>query len=566
MKKTRISALLLVALLLATMLPVQADGAAREEVTLTAFIQQSVTSESGIWLGWGAKRLYEDTGIKLDFYPTGNEVEQKLQQYLAADDLPDIIGFKGLDQAQLAMNAEMLLPLDDYADKLPNLFANDLYTNAIAYSKDFTSNDTGKLLIMPTAIGPTGYNSYNWQPMLQWDAWKKAGKQIPATLEEYLDVVEAMVKVKPTTPSGEKVYGFSLFSDWDKYTALQISTLSFFYGIDTEYISHLMETNVITKEIGSVLDEDSFYKRALKFYFEANQRGLLDPDSMTQTFSNVDAKYSAGRVMFSHFSWMTGSYNSRSAGHVDNPEMPDGYEAIVADDMKLYVAPEQTIGRNWYFAINKNAKNLDRVLEFLNWFYDPAIIAYLSNGPEGIIWTRDENGEPYVIDESYKMVDNNAEPLMPEEVGGGAFRDGMFAFNTPGLQASVLTEDGYTLGYRYWPTHIARNPTLMRLEWREIFDAVVLADYVNRNNNYADSTQAVNMITPASDEMEITLAQIGEVVKMYSWQMVYAEDEAAFENLWQKMKTDAEGLGMADVVEYYTSEWQKAIEKATNYE
>ncbi|MGI6652755.1 MAG: extracellular solute-binding protein [Christensenellales bacterium] len=566
MKKTRISALLLVALLLATMLPVQADEAAREEVTLTAFIQQSVTSESGIWQGWGAKRLYEDTGIKLDFYPTGNEVEQKLQQYLAADDLPDIIGFKGLDQAQLAMNAEMLLPLDDYADKLPNLFANDLYTNAIAYSKDFTSNDTGKLLIMPTAIGPTGYNSYNWQPMLQWDAWKKAGKQIPATLEEYLDVVEAMVKVKPTTPSGEKVYGFSLFSDWDKYTALQISTLSFFYGIDTEYISHLMETNVITKEIGSVLDEDSFYKRALKFYFEANQRGLLDPDSMTQTFSNVDAKYSAGRVMFSHFSWMTGSYNSRSAGHVDNPEMPDGYEAIVADDMKLYVAPEQTIGRNWYFAINKNAKNLDRVLEFLNWFYDPAIIAYLSNGPEGIIWTRDENGEPYVIDESYKMVDNNAEPLMPEEVGGGAFRDGMFAFNTPGLQASVLTEDGYTLGYRYWPTHIARNPTLMRLEWREIFDAVVLADYVNRNNNYADSTQAVNMITPASDEMEITLAQIGEVVKMYSWQMVYAKDEAAFESLWQKMKTDAEGLGMADVVEYYTSEWQKAIEKATNYE
>jgi putative aldouronate transport system substrate-binding protein len=196
MKKTRISALLLVALLLATMLPVQADGAAREEVTLTAFIQQSVTSESGIWLGWGAKRLYEDTGIKLDFYPTGNEVEQKLQQYLAADDLPDIIGFKGLDQAQLAMNAEMLLPLDDYADKLPNLFANDLYTNAIAYSKDFTSNDTGKLLIMPTAIGPTGYNSYNWQPMLQWDAWKKAGKQIPATLEEYLDVAGHNAKGK----------------------------------------------------------------------------------------------------------------------------------------------------------------------------------------------------------------------------------------------------------------------------------------------------------------------------------------------------------------------------------
>ncbi len=563
-KGKKLVALLLSALMLLTS---AAALAVDKEVTLTAFVQQSVTSESGIWQGWGAKRLYDDTKVKIDFYPTSNEVEQKLNQYLAAGDLPDIIGFKGLDQAQLAINAEQLLPLDEYADKLPNLFGNELYANAIAYSQDFTSGGSGNLLIMPTAIGPTGYNSFNWQPMLQWDAWKKAGAQIPATLEDYLDIVEAMVAVKPLTESGEKVYGFSLFSDWDKYTALEISTLSFFYGIDSEYVSHLMETNILTKETGSILADSSFYKRALKFYFDANQRGLLDPDSMTQTYSNVDAKYIAGRVLFAHFSWMTATYNSRGAGHVDNAEAPDGYEPIVAADMKLYVAPEQTIGRNWYFGINKNVKNLDAALEFLNWFYDPQVIAYLSNGPEDIIWTRDENGEPRIIDEEvYKIVEKNSEPLMAADIGGGAFRDGMFAFNTAGLQASVLMEDGYSLSYRYWPTHIARNPTLMRLEWREIFDATVLQDYVDKGGNTANSTQAVNMITPASDELEMTLSQIGEVVKKYSWQMVYAKDEAEFESLWTKMQTEAEGLGMQKVVDYYTAEWTKAIEKVENYE
>ena len=51
-----------------------------------------------------------------------------------------------------------------------------------------------------------------------------------------------MVELKPYTDSGEKVYGFSLFSDWDKYSALEIAALSYFYGIDTEYVSPLMET------------------------------------------------------------------------------------------------------------------------------------------------------------------------------------------------------------------------------------------------------------------------------------------------------------------------------------
>ena len=62
-----------------------ADGEqSREEVTLSAFIQQSVTGESGIWQGWGAQKLHDDLNMKINFDPTGNEVESKLSQYLVA--------------------------------------------------------------------------------------------------------------------------------------------------------------------------------------------------------------------------------------------------------------------------------------------------------------------------------------------------------------------------------------------------------------------------------------------------------------------------------------------------
>lgn len=543
------------------------DDGTREEVTLTMFSQQSVTSESGIWQGWGAQKLYEDLTIKLDLYPTGNEVEQKLNQYLAGGSLPDIIGFKGLDQAQLAMDADMLLPLDEYKELLPNIFENSYYEDAVGYSQEYTSNGTGHLLIMPTAVGPASYNAYNWVPLLQWDAYKKIGMPEINTLEDYLDVVEQMVAVKPVTENGEKVYGFSLFSDWDKYTALEVSTLSFFYGIDTEYVSHLMETNVITKETKSILRDDSFYKRALKFYFDANQRGLLDPDSMTQTYSNVDAKYSAGRVMFSYFSWMTGSYNSTASGHVNNEEAPDGYASVLAKDMKLYDAPDQTIGRNWYYAISKNCKDVERACEFLNWLYDPEVIAYLSNGPEDLLWSYDENGEPKVKDpEGWEVIDKKTEALMPEEIGGGAFQDGVYAFNTLGISACTIMENGYSNSYRYWPSTLTRNPTLMKLEVNEWLGADTLAEYVIANDMVAKSTQAVNMITPISDELEMVVSQIGEIVKKYSWQMIYAKDEAEFETLWLTMQTEAEGLGMAQVVEYYENEWAKALEIVKDYE
>lgn len=537
----------------------------QEEVTLTGFIMQSVTGESGIWKGWGAQKLYEDLKMKINFDPTGNEVETKLQQYLVSGSLPDIVGLKGLDQAQLAMDADMLLPLNEYKDQLPNIFGNNLYEDAVKYSEDYTSNDTDNLYIMPVAIGPASYNAYNWTPLLQWDVYKQIGMPDVTTLEDYLDIVEEMVAYSPTTDAGEKVYGFSLFSDWDSVSALEISTLSFMYGIDTEYVSPLMETNVITRETNSLLAEDSFYKRALKFYFDANQRGLLDPDSMSQTYSDVDKKFTAGRIMFAWFSWLPETYNMNNNYNADKV---DGMANVVAADMKLYEAPDQTIGRNWYLAISKSCSNIDAALELLNWLYDPEVSQYLTNGPEGVIWDYNAEGEPEILD--WDIVEKKQDLLMPEDVGGGAFQDGVYSFNTLGMQAATVMEDGYTLSYRYWPCKLERDlmDNLMKQEVSKMLHdgAPVLAEYLYTNDMVAKSTQAVNMITPASDDLEIVITQIGEIVKKYSWQMVYAKDEAEFESIWETMVSQAKQLGLDDVTEYYTAEWERVLEVVKDYE
>lgn len=537
----------------------------KNETILTAFVQQSVASEDGIWEGWGAEKLYKDTNIKVDFYTTGIEVEQKLNQYMAAGNLPDIIGFRDLDQAQLLMEAGLLYSLEDSKELLPSIFNTKEYQSAIAYTKENTSKGTGKLYFMPTSIGPVSYNAYNWVPLLQWDAYKQAGSPELQTLEDYLDVVEEMVKIKPVTDSGDKVYGFSLFSDWDKFSALEIASLSYFYGIDTEYVSTLMETNVLTKETNSILKENSFYKRALKFYYEANQRGLLDPDSATQSYRNLEKKYSEGRVMFSWFSWLWGTYNNVSSGHVNNVEKPDGYANVLASDMKLYEAPDQVIGRNWYFAISKNCKNIEKACEFLNWLYDPEVQQYLYNGPEGSVWKKDQNGEPYVTEQGWDIINQKNEGIMPAE-GGGSFQNGVEHFNGLGLQASTLMEDGYTISYRYWPTSLNVDETLMQKEVGKMLGKDVLADYLYENDMVAKSTIAVNMIPPVSDTMENKITEIGEVVRNNSWDLVYAKDENEFELRWEDMVNKAKDLGMDEVEQYYQKAWKEALKKAAEFE
>ena len=72
MKKQFLSLFLAGVLLAGMAMPAAAEE--REETTISAFVMQSVTGESGIWEGFGAQKLYEDLKIRIDFDPTGNEV------------------------------------------------------------------------------------------------------------------------------------------------------------------------------------------------------------------------------------------------------------------------------------------------------------------------------------------------------------------------------------------------------------------------------------------------------------------------------------------------------------
>lgn len=531
-------------------------GETVKEITLTAFVQQSMAADSGIWKGWAADRLLEDTGITVEFYSPGTSGKQKLKQHMASGTIPDLIGFKGLDQARMYMEAGLLLPMEQYEELLPSIFQTENYEQAIAYSRENLSRGDGSLYLMPVAIGPAAQGDYQGMPMLQWLPYQKAGRPALHTLEDYLDAVEEMLRVRPLNDTGEKNYGFSLFRDWDEYSASEVSALSWFYGIDPQSVSPLMETNVMTKTTSSILADTSFYKRALHFYYEANQRGLLDPDSRTQTYTNLVKKLSEGRVMFSWYGDMTGSFNVGDASRVNNELQPNGYVAVPAADMKIVEQPDQTAGRNWYFALYKDSRSVEKACELLNWLYDPQVEEFLYNGPEGITWVKDELGQPRVTEEGRRMIENKSLDLMPDH--GGAFEDGTAPFHTLGLRGTVTGENGWPLSHVYWESE-KEETTRLEEQAREYYGDAALSEYLEKNQMLAPSGMEMNLIPAPSGNLVKKAEAVGEIIKSISWDMIYAKSEDEFDRLWKMMQRQAGAEGMDEIEEFYQQAYLQAV-------
>ena len=71
----------------------------------------------------------------------------------------------------------------------------------------------------------------------------------------------------------------------------------------------------------------------------------------------------------------------------------------------------------------------------------------------------------------------------------------------------------------------------------------------------------VNVILE-SDTTDIALirSQCGQEITDASWKMVFAQDEAEFDRLWEEMKGKLEGLGWDTLVEFDMEKYQKMID------
>jgi putative aldouronate transport system substrate-binding protein len=111
-----------------------------------------------------------------------------------------------------------------------------------------------------------------------------------------------MVDRHPTNEAGQKIYGISLWSDWDAGIAMRAAQYPM--NMFSKFIpAGFLEVEMGTGAVNSFLDDNSAYKQAVKFFFTANQMGIVDPDSITQNWDTFLEKGTAGRNRGSATDW-----------------------------------------------------------------------------------------------------------------------------------------------------------------------------------------------------------------------------------------------------------------------
>lgn len=503
-------------------------------------------------------------GYKGDYFASrGFNVEvwaysdEKTNAILASGDMPDImyIPAKNVDDM---IESGMLLNLDDYLDQMPHVQSYDGLDTALNYVREYRSNDTGSVYVMPLVVGDnaTHYLASDTTERnavkLNWAAYEAAGCPEITDMDSLLDATEAMLAAMPTAEDGNPMYGTVLNSGSDtSYWACMVMWYRM-QGYLEQELPYLLEENMVDGTVESILSENSMYYQGLKWYNSAYKRGLIDPDSISNDRATQKPKVDNG-------------YTITPSGYL--PGWANTYMPYYVPGTKIYYNYTNTYGDpNYVIGINAKTENLEACLNFIDMLADPDAYLWIRSGPAGEIWDVDENGVATITETGIESAKKYGT--------GGVFTtssgEEIALWNTPW----IVSDGGALTSY----TDAEGNPRAnMTSTWTEMLEISTdndevrawqkdtgydtWMDWLNENNAYADSSALDDITTFVSipdDVMQLTIDSIKDVVTTASWKMVYAESDADFDALWDKMVSDCEGLGAEDIISWRLADIENA--------
>lgn len=530
------------------------ESESKYEEFITVDVFDSQANYQGIQSGWFAKVVKDKFNMELNIIApnVAGGGDTLFQTRSAAGDLGDLI-ITGAANGRLQnlVTAELVMDMTDLLKDAENVHR---YDRAIENTAALVEEDG--IYAIPSEVSsnsPTTSSEGlepNYGAYVRWDAYKAAGYPEMNTLEDLLDALEKMQEAVPESDSGKKTYAISLFKDWDGNLMTTAKPEAAYYGYDELGF-------VLAKADGSdyqsLIDSDSAYVRSLRFLFEANQRGLVDPESTTQNYDTLFSKYQDGQILFSPYPWLgQGAYNTE-----ENKAAGKGFMLAPIGDETIFSYGCQVNGnaQNQCIMIGSKAEDPQRLADFIDWLYSPEGVmcscaqTASTCGPEGLTWEM-ENGEPVLTDFG-KQALYGAAVSVPDEWGGGTWKDGVSALNFKAVnQLDVDPETGICYDYTTWASVLAEQTSALSEDWQAQMGAQTTMEYLGSNNQILVAPGS-GYVVPEEDSQITTLrGQCKASIVEYSWRMVFADDEAAFEALLEEMQNTLNGLDYEKVLEY----------------
>jgi multiple sugar transport system substrate-binding protein/putative aldouronate transport system substrate-binding protein len=519
-------------------------------------IYDAAANFQGLQTGWFDKVVKDRFNIDLNIIAPQVAGDAIYQTRTSSGNLGDIVLLDSVDFADCVKEGLIKDITADLAN-YPNLNA---YMDQIKVYNSGLEGNNGEIYGIPTQMMNTSPTSYSQDviyssPLLRWDLYKEIGSPDIKDLDGLVDALGQMQAAHPTNDAGDPCYAVSLWPDWDGNDNMMgianVVQLTTWYG---EKIKDSAILKADGKTFVPLTDKTASYYKILKFLNKLNKAGLVDPDSGTQDWNAACAKMSAGQVYMFWYSWQVGFWNSQE--RLDNGT---AMIFIPVADQNYYADADAYYGSGRVFGVGSGVDDAKykTIMEFLDWYASPEGLEFQHAGIKDFNYTVGADGKFTAINDN-ALMDNLP---VPEEYGGAGYSDGNNQINEWIVSAnSVDPNTGETYAKDYWSSWKESTKTQMKKEWAEKFGAEEPAEWMKKNNKLVISPNvAVSLISDTAD-ISVIRNQCEETLEDYSWQMIFADSDAAFDSMWDEMTATMDGNGYQDLYAFDCEKWQPQID------
>ena len=532
----------------------------KEVIKLNVYSQ--LANFSGKQIGWSADILKKKFNVELNIIPEGDGV---FETRMTSGNLGDIVVWGAdNDKYPFAVKNNILFGwedhnvLDEYGPYIKKNMPDALKKNK-ELTKTITNGASDKLYGFGAnvALNSKDHESFFYTWATRWDLYKKLGYPKVKNLQDYHKMLKNMQKLCPSDDSDNKVYAVSLWPDWDDAMVMYVKAMATaYYGYDELALGLYDPTN---GKYHDALEENGPYLEMLKWFNDLYQDGLIDPDSMTQTYDEMIAKVQNGGTLFSIFNY-SGSLGYNTKEHTSAGKL---MYCMKPEDASPIVYGMNTQGGDRVWSIGAKTEYPEKCMEIINYLSTPEGRMTMEYGPKGYTWDYDDQKHAYLTDVGVKC-QNDKNTTM----GGGykgSYHDGELQINnvTWSLDASNPDSDGETYNKESWASYNATPSSDIEKDWRDKTGCTTINEYMEKGKytvapgtSFSKETQDTTLKT--------TWNQVTTEIKNSSWKAIYAKSDKKFDSVVAGMKKSAKKYGYDKCVEWSRNQAsrRKALEDA----
>lgn len=497
------------------------------------------------------KIIAEKTGVKVkETWLTGQTAEEAIGTIIAGGDYPDFIeGGSGTPQLY---DAGALVALDEYIEKYPNI--KEFFTEQ---EWDSLRQDDGHIYWIPqfsNIYGEEKACEHNDEAFwIQTRVLKWAGYPEIKTMDQYFDLIERYNKENPKMEDGTENIPYTILcEDW-RYFCLE-NAPQFLDGYPND------GSCIVDPETLTIIDYNTTptAKRYFQKLNEEFQKGVVDPESFTQTYDEYISKLSTGRVLGMIDQWWDFAYT------VNDSLKQQGLDLKGCNYVPLPITIDEGIKNQWHnsggvlnvsngIAITTSCKDVDGAMKFINDLLDQEIHDLRFWGVKDVDYNVDENGEYFRTedmrtqssDTAYKASHSCTYSYFLQY--GGTSRDGINAMK-PENQPKEFYDS------------LSKNV-------QECFDAYGAETYVDMLGTseapgpwYPMYSYSNNMTT--ATEGGTAWIKMGEIKHEYLPKVVMASN---FEGAWEEYMEVYNGCNPQAFIDEMQAELDRRMEEAAKY-